>query len=67
MYGTYQRLRVSVLATDREVIRAVRREFKRSVLATHDQKTRATRRAVYSLMLDYHKRARALYMAAMRG
>jgi hypothetical protein len=58
MYGTYQRLNLHVYATDREVIRAVRKKFKRAML--HNHEVRKARHDVYRKMLEYHHEARAL-------
>lgn len=60
MYGTYERLNLSVFASDMEVIRAVRKKFKRAML--HNREVREARHKVYRCMLQYHADARALVM-----
>lgn len=58
MYGTYERLNLHVYASNIEVIRAVRRKFKRATL--HDRAMREQRHYVYRKMIGYHADARAL-------
>ena len=54
MFGTYERLRVSVFASEIAVVKAARRK-----LAPHA--TRAQRHAFYRQMLQHHANARRLY------
>lgn len=57
MYGTYSRLGVSIHASDRTVIRALRRKFKRSALR---RECRALRHTAIRACLNCHHEARAL-------
>jgi hypothetical protein len=58
MYGTYQRLRVHVSASDSDVIRAARAKLKPS--CWHDTSYREGRKLFYRNMLDYHHKAREM-------
>lgn len=58
MYGTYQRLNVSVYASNREVIRAASRKLKPS--ARHSREYREGRHLFYRNMIEYHAKALAL-------
>lgn len=58
MYGTYQRLNVSIYASDREVIRAASRKIAKS--NRFGKLHRAERKAFYRRILGYHASAREL-------
>jgi hypothetical protein len=51
MFGTYCRLNVHVLASDREVIRAARKKLKNP----RNPAERAARHRFFRQMLEYHK------------
>lgn len=55
MYGTYQRLNVSVYASNVDVIRAARKKLRKAVW--HDQSYREGRKLFYRNMLEYHAQA----------
>lgn len=59
-FGTYQRLNVHVLASDREVIRATRKKISETHL--YDRRARTARHSLYKEMLHHHKKARELYI-----
>lgn len=58
MFGTYQRLRVRVSASPREVIRASRKKL--ATKAKRDYAFREQRKAFYRAMLEYHCKAQRL-------
>jgi hypothetical protein len=58
MFGTYQRLRVPVWATNREVIKAANRKIKRE--CRRGLKYRGPRHAMYLALLEHHANARNL-------
>ena len=58
MFGTYQRLRLPISASNVAVIRAVRRKFTKA--SRRDPAMREGRKHVYRAMLDYHAKARGL-------
>lgn len=64
-YGTYCRLNVHALASEREVIRACRRKMRPAALRARADK--AARRSFYSAMLAEHARARKLYLRVLHG
>lgn len=61
MFGTYQRLRLHVSATPREVIKAAQGKLKKA--ARYSREQRAARHAFYRQMLEYHQGARDLVKA----
>jgi len=62
MFGTYQRLRVSVHASDVDVIRAIRRKIKKSL--RRDPAFRAQRKGLYKAILCEHDKARRVFRRA---
>ena len=58
MFGTYQRLRVHVGASNMEVIRAARKKLAKR--CWHDPSYREGRKLFYRNMLDYHHEAQEL-------
>jgi hypothetical protein len=52
MFGTYNRLRVHVYASDRAVIKAASLKLKKQF--RHTRKDRVARHKFYRQMLDYH-------------
>jgi hypothetical protein len=65
MFGTYNRLRVHVLASDLAVIKAASRKLARK--ARYARAQRNNRHAFYRAMLKEHAAARALYRDVMGG
>lgn len=61
MFSTYQRLRVSIFASNRNVIRAARKKLKPS--CWHDARYKDGRKLFYRNMLEYHHKARELVRA----
>lgn len=59
MYGTYQRLRVPVWASDMTVIRAIRRKLRRECRTP--RKYRADRHKIYRTILRYHHDAQRIW------
>jgi hypothetical protein len=59
MFGTYQRLNVHVLSSDREVIRAARKKLSKAGRAPS---AKAFRRQFYREMLRYHHDAAKLFL-----
>lgn len=57
-FGTYERLGVSIYASNRDVIRAARNKLRPS--CWHDPAYRDGRKLFYRNMLEYHARARDL-------
>jgi hypothetical protein len=55
MYGTYQRLDITVHDGWRTVVRAASRKLSRQAL--RDPRRRASRKAFYRQMLDYHRQS----------
>jgi hypothetical protein len=58
MFGTYERLNVSIYASPREVLRAARRKLNPMFL--RDRDVRERRHEFYRQMLKYHTQAREL-------
>ena len=58
MYGTYCRLRISIWASDFEVIRAARKKIVKKFRT--DRAKRDARHKFYEAMLGYHHEARQL-------
>jgi hypothetical protein len=58
MFGTYQRLRLHVSASNVEVIRAAR--LKVALRSRRNPEAREARKAFYRLMLAYHHKAQAV-------
>lgn len=65
MYSAYCRLNVHVLASDRVVIREIRKRLMSNVL--RDREARSRRHKIYKLILAEHKDAHELYFAVTRG
>lgn len=65
MFGTYNRLNVSVAATNIEVIRKARLKLRKNTW--HDPSYREGRKLFYRNMLEYHAQAKALYRAVQTG
>lgn len=59
MIGTYNRLRVSVHASNREVIAKARKKIAKR--HRHCPSKREDRKAFYRAMLEQHRKARELY------
>jgi len=59
MFSTYQRLGVHVRDSNRAVVRATRRKFRKAVRI--DPACREGRKAIYRDMLHYHARAAKLF------
>ena len=66
-FGTYQRLNVHVMASNRTVIRAARKKIDKKFRRDPDSKVRAARKSFYLSMLEYHARERGLFLAVIRG
>ena len=64
MLGTYQRLGLHVMASNREVIRAARRKLRKAALR---RTFRRSRHQFLRDMLRVHARERKLYLRVMRG
>ena len=64
MLGTYERLRVHVLESDRVVIRALRRKFVKAALT---RANRGARHKIIREILSRHAQARGLYLKVMSG
>ncbi len=58
MYGTYCRLNLHVFATNRDVIRALRRKLKHDAL--RDPTKREARKTLYREILKQHHQAQGL-------
>lgn len=56
MYGTYSRLNVTILATNKEVIKAARKKLKNPTNPTE----REQRKKFYRMMLEYHHSAQRI-------
>ena len=63
MFGTYCRLNVHVMASNLAVIRAARTKLRHP----NNPAEREARKRFYRMMLDYHREARADYLAVCRG
>jgi len=57
-FGTYERLRVHVYASNRDVIKAARGKLRKD--CWHDLSYRDGRKLFYRNMLEYHAKAREL-------
>lgn len=64
MFGTYQRLRVSVYASNREVIKAASRKLTKQAMRSEYRKPR---HEFYRQMLGHHVKARDLASFVARG
>jgi hypothetical protein len=58
--GTYHRLNLSVHASKRDVIRAIRRKIRKTLRS--DQSYRAARKDLYRRMIDLHTEAQRLFL-----
>jgi len=65
MFGTYERLDVHVMASDRAVIRAALTKLTPEAKRSRDR--RLARHAFLRLMLGYHADARRLYCRVFSG
>lgn len=67
MFGTYQRLNVSVAARPSTVIRAAAAKLKKRYRLSTDPDIKAARHRFYWSMLGYHANARLLFRRIARG
>ena len=67
MYGTYQRLCVSVHASNLAVIRAFRKKLTKECKRDMTKEMRATRKRYYNVMLDYHRKEQRTYSYFFKG